>query len=74
MNWSSLARRVGRLADLSGGNLDVLALEGADHILRGQSPGRELVRIEPDAHRIRPDAADHDIADASHAAQRRRGA
>ena len=50
-----LERLVGgrwRGADLTGGNLDVLLLDGLDHVVGGQVACSEAVRIEPDAHAV----------------------
>jgi hypothetical protein len=60
----SLARRRRRAADLSGGDLLALLLDGLDHVLRNQVARLQLVGIEPDAHGILAGAEDRDIADA----------
>ncbi len=45
-----------RRADLAGGHLLALLLQRLDHVLRRQAARLQLVRIEPDAHRILPGA------------------
>ena len=59
-----------RLADLAGGDLDVLLGDGVLHVDRGDAEIGELVGIEPDAHRIAPLAEDLDVADAGQPLQR----
>ena len=58
-----------RLADLAGGDLDVLLGDGALDVDRGHAEVGELVGVEPDAHRIAPLAEDLDVADAGQALQ-----
>ncbi len=58
------AGRRRRLADLAGRDLDVLLRDGLLHVDGGDAEIGELVRIEPDAHRIAPLAEDLDVADA----------
>ena len=58
-----------RHAELAGGDLLVLLLDGTDDILRRQRARVELVGVEPEAHRILAGAEDIDIADARHARQ-----
>ena len=53
-----------RRADDAGGDLHVLLLDRLHHILRGQPARGDLVRIEPDPHRIFARAEDIDVADA----------
>ena len=48
----TLPGRRRRHADLTGGDLLVLLLNGLDHLLRRRAQRDQLVRIEPDAHRI----------------------
>ena len=48
------ARRRRRLADLAGGDLDVLLGDRVLDVDRGEAEIGELVGIEPDAHRIAP--------------------
>ncbi len=59
----------GRTAQLAGGYFDVLLLQGGDHVGRGQLTGRQLRRIQPDAHGILALAEDDDVADAGNALQ-----
>ena len=59
-----------RLADLAGGDLDVLLGDRVLHVDRGDAEIGELVGIEPDAHRIAPLAEDLHVADAGQALQR----
>ena len=56
-----LARRGRRLADLPGGDLGVLLLDGPDRITRRQVPRGQLVRVEPDAHRVVALAEEGDV-------------
>ena len=53
-----------RLADLAGGDLNVLLGDGVLDVDRGHAEIGELVRVEPDAHRIAALAEDLDVADA----------
>ena len=53
-----------RLVDDAGGDLHVLGAQRIDHIARGQVAQRELLGIEPDAHRVVARAEDGDVADA----------
>ncbi len=57
-----------RRADLAGGDLDVLFAQGVDHVARGHGARGELLRVEPDPHRIGPGAELLHVA-----ARRRRG-
>jgi hypothetical protein len=50
------------LADLPGGNLDVLALDGVYHIRRGELVLVQLVRVEPGSHAVVLLAEKSDIA------------
>ena len=59
-----LLRIGGRLAELAGGNFDVLLAQRADDVGGGELAGGELDRVEPDAHGVLADAEDDDIADA----------
>jgi hypothetical protein len=56
--------RGGLLADLAGGDLDILLGNGVDHILGREPVGLDLVRIEPDAHAVFVAAVDADRAHA----------
>ena len=53
-----------RLADLAGGNLDVLLGDGVLHVHRRDAQIGKLVGIEPDTHRIATFTEDLNIADA----------
>src|SRR4029079_708127 len=57
-----------RHADLAGGDLLALLLEGLSDVLRDQTANLHLVRIEPDPHRILARAKDRDV---THARQSR---
>ena len=70
LHFERRARRRRRLADLAGGDLDILLGDGVLHVDRGDAEIGELVGIEPDAHRIAPLAEDADVADAWQALQR----
>ncbi len=59
-----LPARHRRLAELAGGDLRVLLLDGAGHVGRGQAAGLHLHRIEPDAHAVVALAEIGDVADA----------
>ena len=63
-----------RLADLAGGDLDVLLLDGRDHVGGRQVAGRHLLGVEPDAHAVVALAEVGDVADAGQPAPARRGA
>ncbi len=63
------AFRCRRLPDLAGGDLDVLFRDGLLDVDRGDPELGELVRIEPDPHRITPLAENLDVAHARHALQ-----
>ena len=58
-----------RLADLARGDLHILLGDGILHVDRGDAQIRELVGIEPDAHRVAALAEDLDVADARQALQ-----
>ena len=64
-----LARRRRRHADLAGGDLLALLLDRLDDVLRHQPARLQLVRIEPDPHRILAGAEHGDVADAGQARQ-----
>jgi hypothetical protein len=64
------ARRRRRLADLAGRDLDVLLRYRVLHVDGGDAEIGELVRVEPDAHRIAPFAEDLHVADAFEALDR----
>ena len=70
LHFERRAGRRRRLADLAGGDLDVLLGDGVLHVDRGDAELGELVGIEPDAHRIAPLAEDLHVADAGQALQR----
>ena len=57
-------------ADLPRSHLDVLLGDRVLHVDGGDAELRELVRIEPDPHRVAPLAEDLHIADAGNALQR----
>ena len=61
----ALLRR--RRADLPRGDLLALLLDRLDDVLRHQRAHLQLVRIEPDPHRILPGAEHRDVADARQA-------
>jgi len=57
------------LAQLAGGELDVLGAHGADHVIGRQVVGVQFFRLEPEAHRVF--GAEQDgLADALHAPDR----
>ena len=56
-----------RRSKLSGRDLDVLLRKRIGHVQRGQLPRGQLVRVQPDAHRILALAEDDHIAHAGHA-------
>ena len=70
LHFERRAGRGRRLADLARRDLDVLFGDGVLHVDRGDAEIGELVRIEPDAHRIAPLAEDLHVADAGQALQR----
>ena len=59
----------GLLAELTGGDLDVLLGESVGDVERGEAAGGEAVGVEPDAHGVLALAEDDDIADAGDALQ-----
>ena len=59
-----------RLIEDARGDLDVLALQGAGHVARGQAERLQAIGIEPDAHRIIAAAEHRDRADAVDAGER----
>ena len=59
-----LPRRRRRHPDLARGHLLALLLDRRDHVLRHQRARLQLVRIEPDPHRILAGAEHGDVADA----------
>lgn len=63
------ARRHRLRAELAGGDLHVLLLHGAHHVGGGQATRGNLVRIEPDAHRILTGAENLHLADARQTGQ-----
>ena len=52
VNWNGLVGRLGRDADLTGRDLDVLLVERLDHVVRHQPEALHLLRVEPDAHAV----------------------
>ncbi len=58
-----VARR-GRHADLAGGDVLVLLLDGEDDVARLQAVGLQLLRVHPDPHGIVAGAEHLDAADA----------
>ena len=64
-----LPRRRRRRADLPGGHLLALLLDRLDDVLRHQRARLQLVRIEPDPHRILAGAEHRHVADAGQARQ-----
>ncbi len=67
--WNRCPDGVRRLAHLAGGDLHVLPPQRPEHVLGGELHAREFVGVDPDAHRVRADAADEHVANAVHAAQ-----
>jgi len=51
-NGDPLSRQGGRVADPAGGDLRVLLGDGGRQVVHGQAVGQQLVRIDPDAHRL----------------------
>ena len=64
LSWKAPGLRHRRLVDDAGRDLHVLAAERRDHVAGGQIAERELLGIEPDAHRVVARAEDGDVADA----------
>ena len=64
-----LAPGRGRLADLPGGRIDVLAADGAGHIHGGHAARRQLLRVEPGADAVVALAHVVDVRDAIDAQQ-----
>ena len=63
-----LAVRLRKPADFTRGHFGILVLDRGDHVAGNQPEARQLVRIEPDPHRI--GRAEHvDVADAGYARQ-----
>ncbi len=60
----------GLLADATGGDLDVLLANGGDDVGGGQALGRDLVWVEPHAHRVVTGTKKLDLADAGQAGDR----
>src|SRR5260221_10969379 len=54
-------------AELAGRDLDVLFLDGAHHVARGHAARSDLLRIEPNAHRVVAAAEQPYLADAGNA-------
>ncbi len=54
----------GRPSQLAGRHLDVLFLDGGDHVHRRQTARRQLVRVHPDAHTVILLAEQEHVADA----------
>ena len=59
-----LAGQDGGLADLAGGDLEVLFAQGADHVAGGHVADGQLVGIEPDPHAVIALAEHQHVADA----------
>ena len=53
-----------RSAELSGDDLDILALDGGQDIRCREAESLEPVRVQPDPHAVRPGAEDPHLADA----------
>ncbi len=70
LHFECRAFRRRRLADLAGRDLHVLLRDGVAHVKRRDVEIGELVRIEPDAHRIAPLAENLHVADARQALER----
>ena len=68
-NWNDWPAPIGRLADLAGGRLDVLAADRVGHVDGGHVARRQLLRVEPDADAVVALAHDADVGDAVHAQQ-----
>ena len=64
VNWNAWPVGDRRLAELAGGDLDVLLLDRADHVRGGQVAERHLLRVEPDPHAVVALADVGDVADA----------
>ena len=64
-----LAGNGGLGTDLSGGDFDVLLLEGVDCVVRGQAASRHAHGIEPETHRVLALAEDEDFGYAGNAFQ-----
>ena len=60
----------GRAPQLSGGDFDVLLLQGGDHVGGGQLARGELARVKPDPHGVLALTKDDHVAHAGHALQR----
>ena len=58
------------MAELTGGDLDVLLSERIGDVKRGEAAGGETAGIEPDAHGVLALAEDDDVADARDAFER----
>ena len=70
LHFEGRAGRRRRLADLAGGDLDVLLGDRVLDVDRGDAERGELVGIEPDAHRVAALAEDLHVADARQALER----
>ncbi len=70
LHFEGRAGRRRRLADLAGGDLDVLLGDRVLDVDRGDAERGELVGIEPDAHRVAALAEDLHVADAGQALER----
>ena len=64
-----LAIRLGRGSDAAGRDLGVLLVERVDDVADVEALLLELLRVQPDAHRILPLAEDADLRDAGRAGQ-----
>ena len=56
-----------RVAERTGGDLDVLLAQRVDDVAGGEPARRQLAGIEPQPHRVAALAEDDDVADAGHA-------
>ena len=70
LHFERRAFRRRRLADLAGGDLDVLLRNGVLHVDGGDAEIGEPVGIEPNSHRIAPLAENLNVADSGEAFQR----
>src|SRR5262249_29644163 len=59
-----LAGGSGWHADLTGGNVGVLLLDGVDHVLGYEATLVELIRVQPDPHAVFTHAEDHHVTHA----------
>ena len=64
VNWKFWPGGHRRLADLAGGHLDVLLLQGVDHVVGGHVAGGQFFGIEPGPHAVVALAEEGHVADA----------